>query len=173
MTKEELKQEAEEYTETKGKEHFRKFYNSDKNIAELITQVYMDCAEPREKRIAELEKEKDEIRRKADKAIADKLIITATYNEVLNNLNQENDNLKKENAELKSRDCWKACEYANPKSELIEQHIKDVQNLSTAKEIIKKLKALYLSPVVTKGDVKRQDEILNEAEQFLNSEVEK
>ena len=45
--------------------------------------------------------------------------------------------------------------------------------LTNAKEIIKKLKALYLSPVVTNDDVKRQDEILNEAEQFLNSEVEK
>lgn len=42
-----------------------------------------------------------------------------------------------------------------------------------AKEIIKKLKALYLYPVVTKDDVKRQDEILAETEQFLNSDVEK
>ncbi|WP_294429195.1 hypothetical protein [uncultured Treponema sp.] len=55
MTKEILKQEAEEYAETKGKEHFRKFYNTNKNIAELISQVYIDSAEPREKRIAELE----------------------------------------------------------------------------------------------------------------------
>lgn len=55
MTKEILKQEAEEYAETKGKEHFRKFYNTNKNIAELIAQVYIDSAEPREKRIAELE----------------------------------------------------------------------------------------------------------------------
>ena len=85
----------------------------------------------------------------------------------------ESAKLEKENAELKSRDCWKSCEYANSKAELIEQHIKDVQNLSTAKEIIKKLKALYFSPVVTKDDVKRQDEILENAEQFLNSEVEK
>jgi cobalamin biosynthesis Mg chelatase CobN len=48
------------------------------------------------------------------------------------------------------------------------------EQLSTAKEIIEKLKALYLSPVVTKDDVKRQDEILAEVEQFLkDSEVEK
>jgi Mg2+ and Co2+ transporter CorA len=39
---------------------------------------------------------------------------------------------------------------------------------SKAKEIIKKLKALYFSPIVTKDDVKRQDEILEEAEQFIN-----
>ena len=39
--------------------------------------------------------------------------------------------------------------------------------LEVAKKIIKNLKTLYFSPVVTKDDVKRQDEILNEAEQFL------
>ena len=39
--------------------------------------------------------------------------------------------------------------------------------LTKSKEIIKKLKILYFSPVVTNDDVKRQDEILNEAEQFL------
>ena len=48
-----------------------------------------------------------------------------------------------------------------------------LKKLNEAKEIIKKLKALYFSPVVTKDDVKKQDEILTEAEQFLNSEVEK
>jgi len=42
-----------------------------------------------------------------------------------------------------------------------------LRELTKAKEIIKKLKALYLYPVVTKDDVKRQDEILGEAEQFL------
>jgi hypothetical protein len=41
------------------------------------------------------------------------------------------------------------------------------EHLTTAKVIIKKLKALYFSPVVTKDDVKRQDEILAEAEQFI------
>lgn len=51
--------------------------------------------------------------------------------------------------------------------------INRLHQLIKAKEIIKKLKALYLTPVVTKDDVKRQDEILEEVEQFLNSEVEK
>lgn len=45
--------------------------------------------------------------------------------------------LEKENAELKSRDCWKSCEYANPKAELIGQHIKDVQDLTKAKELLR------------------------------------
>ena len=47
--------------------------------------------------------------------------------------------LEEENAELKNKDCWKSCEYANSKAELIEQHIKDVQKLTKAKEIIKLL----------------------------------
>lgn len=42
--------------------------------------------------------------------------------------------------------------------------------LEVAKEIIKKLRVLYFSPVVTNDDVKRQDEILNEVEQFLKGE---
>lgn len=54
-----------------------------------------------EKRIEELEEENKTVSRKANEAIADKLLITAEYNEVLNDLNQENDKLQKENAELK------------------------------------------------------------------------
>lgn len=49
---------------------------------------------------------------------------------------------------------------------------KTVDQLTKAKEIIKKLKALYLYPVVTKDDVKRQDEILAEAEQFIKDSKE-
>ena len=41
------------------------------------------------------------------------------------------------------------------------------KQLEQAKKIIKKLRTLYFSPVVTNDDVKRQDEILNEVEQFL------
>ena len=67
----------------------------------VVLQSYLASAEPREKRIAELENENKTVSRKANEAIADKLIITAKYNEVLNDLNQENYNLKKENAELK------------------------------------------------------------------------
>ncbi len=54
-----------------------------------------------------------------------------------------------------------------------EKKIEDLEEtINKAKELIKKLKALYLYPVVTKDDVKQQNEILTEAEQFL-SEVEK
>jgi hypothetical protein len=40
-----------------------------------------------------------------------------------------------------------------------------------AREIIKDLKALYFSPIVTNDDVKRQDEILAAAEQFLAGDL--
>lgn len=56
------------------------------------------------------------------------------------------------------------------KLDKVKRLIKKDKQLTKAKEIIKKLKALYFSPVVTKDDVKRQDEILNEAEQFLKGE---
>ena len=89
MTKDEIKREAEEFADSK-----RSFWRQGKACIESVIQAYIAGAEPREKRIAELEKE---------------------------------------NAELKNRDCWKSCEYANPKAELIGQHIKDVQNLTKAK----------------------------------------
>lgn len=80
---------------------------------------------------------------------------------------KENAEFRKENEELKSRDCWKSCEYANPKSELIVQHIKDVQQLTKAKEIIKDF--LLMAKV---EHLKDRYETVDEAEQFI-SEVEK
>ena len=50
----------------------------------------------------------------------------------------ENAELEKENAELKSKNCWKTCEYAEPKSQLISQHIQDVEQLTKVKEILRK-----------------------------------
>lgn len=76
-----------------------------------------------------------------------------------------NKELEKENAELKNRDCWKSCEYANPKAELIAQHIKDVQQLTEAKEIIKDLLNLpFANNEEVFADVGSH---LDKAEQFL------
>lgn len=63
----------------------------------------------------------------------------------------------------------RADEYANPKAELIGQHIKDVQNLTKAKEIIK----TFLGFAEAFGYSSSMDKFITEAEQFLNSEVEK
>lgn len=58
------------------------------------------------------------------------------------------------------------------KKRLVKRLVEKDKQLNNAKELIKKLLALYLSPVVTNDDVKRQDEILTETERFL-SEVAK
>lgn len=69
----------------------------------------------------------------------------------------------KENAELKSRNCWKTCEYANPKAELIGQHIKDVQNLTKAKEIIRDLLGCLYSVEYDKiSDLEKAEQFLKE-----------
>ena len=68
----------------------------------------------------------------------------------------------KQNAKLKSKNCWKTCEYAEPKSQWISQHIQDVEQLIKAKEIIKDL--LQCLP---KENIEGVYEIAEEAEQFL------
>ena len=84
--------------------------------------------------------------------------------------------LEKENAELKSKNCWKTCEYAEPKSQWISQHIQDVEQLTKAKEIIKDY--MIISSNVTVCGVPEENRTINvlklneEAEQFLR-EVEK
>ena len=41
------------------------------------------------------------------------------------------------------------------------------KDLCESKEIIKKLLALYFSPLVTQDDLKKQDEIIKQAEDFI------
>ena len=114
------------------------------------------------KNLAELEKENKTVSRKANKAIADKLLITAKYNEVLNDLNQENDKVQKENAELKTDNVeW---EKASDKWKSLYESTNN--QLTTAKEIIKDLLSLCEGETDSKL-------VFTRAEQFLNSEVEK
>lgn len=78
--------------------------------------------------------------------------------------------LEKENAELKSKNCWKTCEYAEPKSQWISQHAQDVEQLAKAKELIKKLvhEFYYLCEL---HNFATDYECLAKAKQFLNCEV--
>ena len=76
--------------------------------------------------------------------------------------------LKKENAQLKSKNCWKTCEYAEPKSQWISQHIQDVVQLTKAKKIIRNCLNLW-NNVMTEETVRA---LIKEAEQFIK-EVEK
>lgn len=100
---------------------------------------------------------KDEMKNKISMALKDPI------------LQQGFEIICKENAELKERN--RELDSMLTGESLVSNWRKE--NLTKAKELIKKLKALYLYPVITKDDVKQQDEILTEAEQFLNSEVEK
>ena len=91
-------------------------------------------------------------------------------NQFLNNLVREKEqrgleiqeDLLRENAELKSKNCWKTCEYAEPKSQWISQHIQDVEQLAKAKEIIKEMLS-----ILPKENIEGIYEITEEAEQFL------
>lgn len=78
--------------------------------------------------------------------------------------------LEKENAELKSKNCWKTCEYAEPKSQWISQHIQNVEQLAKAKELIKKLvhEFYYLCELY---NFATDYECLADVKQFLNCEV--
>ena len=122
----ELKQEAEEKYFNHKMADFQGFYNY-----HYYYLGYLESAEPREKRIAELEKE---------------------------------------NAELKSKNCWKTCEYTEPKSQWIGQHIQDVEQLAKAKKLIKKLvhEFYYLCEL---HNFATDYECLADAKQFLNCEV--
>ena len=86
--------------------------------------------------------------------------------------------LEKENAQLKSKNCWKTCEYAEPKSQWISQHIQDVGQLTKAKEIIKDYMTIAKGAHTTVCGVPEENRTINvlklnkEADQFLNSEVE-
>ena len=86
--------------------------------------------------------------------------------------------LEKENAQLKSKNCRKTCEYAEPKSQWISQHIQDVVQLTKAKEIIKDYITIVKGAHTAVCGVSEENRTINvlklnkEAEQFLNSEVE-
>lgn len=73
--------------------------------------------------------------------------------------------LEKENAELKK----KIGIYQKGMYDEIEKRDK---KLTKATEIIKSLIALHYNPVVTKDDLKKQDKILEQAEQFLKEAAE-
>ena len=74
--------------------------------------------------------------------------------------------LEKENVELKSKNCWKTCEYAEPKSQWISQHIQDVEQLTKAKELLTKWVELFKP----KGGNIPPTPIQVETEQFISEE---
>jgi chromosome segregation ATPase len=168
MTKEELKQEAEEsfeqykvtdedyvvspYSDDMGEKMlmYNYEYYAEETYLRLYTQGYIAGAEPREKRIAELEervwRQKKKIVEKTKK-IAD--------------LEKENAELRKDKKELchSISEGGKACVYLN-------------EQLTKAKEIIKYLCGMVRELNNPNVQLTNVDYSLSEAEQFL-SEVEK
>ena len=124
------------------------------------------------KNLVELEKENETVSRKANEAIADKLLITAKYNEVLNDLNQENDKLQKENAELKTfrQDCVKLTE---DNVVMARQRAETARQLTKATKIIKELCGMVRELNKPNVQLTNVDYSLAEAEQFIkDNEVE-
>lgn len=113
--------------------------------------------------------DKDELKNRISMALKDPIL-----QQGFEIICKENAELEQENAELKSRDCWKSCEYSNPKAELIGQHIKDVQKLTKAKDLLLRVIELKNKPCAVGHSVNMllYENICVEAEQFIK-EVEK
>ena len=152
MTKEELEKEAEDYYNNVTVGTFQECIE---NFADAVLTAYKDSAEPREKRIEELEAENEQIKN------------SDTLCKLIGEQKRKITEHEKENAELKERDCWKSCEYANTKAELIGQPIKDVQNLTKAKEIIANILTYFPNYKVKTFDDMSLLNALVKAEQFL------
>ena len=140
MTKEELEKEAR----INLKRRFGEFFPQ-------LTISYVMGAEPREKRIKELEKACEETQELLDKQIE------ATYK-----LDKENAELKKDKKELchSISEGGKACVYLN-------------EQLTKAKDHIKKLLDCLKQDTNDPQTNYYVCQYMDKAEQFLNSEVEK
>ena len=152
----------------------------DVKIMELEHQLThrncVDCSNHSSKlkmKVLELEKENKTVSRKANEAIADKLIITAKYNEVLNDLNQENGKLQNENTELKEElNEWKNEWQEQVQKATDEGYARTLQTmqLTKAKKILQKVITDFHNMDCVSVHI---DKTIAEAEQFLNSEVAK
>ena len=159
MTKEELKQEAEEYFKSICGDYNEEYERTGKRhywVGFDIKNAYLASAEPREKRIAELEKACEETQELLDKQIE------ATYK------------LDKENAELKD---YRLTTLAQQQTDMSKYALNLEHKLSWYDDQLTKAKEL-LERFLGLGnlwdlDCKDYFPLRKEAEQFLNSEVEK
>ena len=99
---------------------------------------------------------KDEMKDKISMALKDP-VLQQGFEIICKNLAE----LEKENAELKSKNCWKTCEYAESKSQWISQHIQDVEQLTKAKELFNEFLRLHYRPIVDEFT------LFHKVEQFL------
>lgn len=178
---EELEKEADDYAD---KHAFRVPYDGSNKFYDDVDfkaskEGYLAGAKPREKRIEELEqkleqteKEKAELKEFFENEYFQ--ISDRTADEKIKELEKHQVEVTVDDYSPYDSNTWGDMheEWFVPKEEVRDLLKENYALITKAKKIIKNLKALYFSPVVTKDDVKRQDEILNEAEQFLK-EIEK
>ena len=153
MTKEELKQEAEEKYFKHKMADFQGFYNR-----HYYYLGYLDSAEPREKRIAELEKENAELDCQKNRNKACYSCANATERCFKNEIGcpcEKYKSYKDENAELKNRN-----------SELAGQKASLERWLGEAKRLL----AMWVDD--RPYTVSEQKDLIADTEQFIN-EVEK
>jgi DNA repair exonuclease SbcCD ATPase subunit len=145
MTKEELKQEAEKSLDKRLGTYA---YIRKQDCYTNYVDGYIDSAEPREKRIAELERKLEQ----TEKDLADYQFNYPTIKE-----------LEKENAELLEKLKNQKADYETYYKSCYNAQKKTEKQLTNAKELLKRCydNYIYLQPL--RGDI----------EQFLNSEVEK
>ena len=180
MTKDEFEKEAEEKYFNHEMADFQGFYPR-----HYYCLGYLESAEPREKRIAELEKENAELQEKISVLLSCKkcpenkggwICVKEYENKCLSQKIVYIKELKKENAELKAfrRDCIKLTEdnvvMAKQRGEIAAQ-------LTKAKEIIKKFLEFVNNEVEFEPEHPQEhtdlwNELCEKAEQFI-SEVEK
>lgn len=168
MTKEELKQEAEEKYFNHKMMEFQGFYNR-----HYYYLGYLDSAEPREKRIAELEKEIAELEEKISVLLSCKncsenkggwICVKEYENKCLAQKIEFIKELKEEKCELLGIIQGKDKVIQELKKELNSMLVSKNQQLVKAKELIEELSS-SLSVV---GECEEEEcELLDRAEQFL------
>ena len=176
MTKEELKNEAEEsfeqykvtdedyvvspYSDDMGEKMlmYNNEYYAEEIYLRLYTQGYLAGAEPREKRIAELEQKLEQ----TENDLADYQFNYPTIKE-----------LQKENAELKSENQkWKDEWQEQVQKATDEGYARTLQTiqLNKTKELLTEFVHHYKAKTIY---IENMQDLLEQAEQFLNSEVDK
>ena len=165
MTKEELEKEAEVFVSEKADkgnfdlEQFGKAYFSESSMK----QTYIVSAEPREKRIVELEATNKKISEECHKLV-----------DTLEKKQNENELLETQNIKLQSEVSILTIKNAELKDnfKIAKDNEYEYSSLLTkAKEIIKELVRVEYADF-TNGDYSNElSKVLEQAEQFLNSEV--
>lgn len=170
MTKEELKKEAKSYAKRKFDEEEQVY------LHDIIAQTYFAGAEPREKRIAELEQENAELKNKlTEKVTLESLDVVSAK---MNDLEKENSELKRNKKTvvhlagcLEEKMKERIEELETRCNELFLQNNEFAEQLTKAKEIIKDLYFIIQYRIEYKDNIPLNDS-MSRAEQFIK-EIEK